>query len=86
MNPKVSFETRSVKFKRSEPKELYELVADAIGKIVSWDYIVKISVINIKPINLLMNEVIISKAIKDVLNVRHFCNGMDLDVLVADAF
>jgi hypothetical protein len=35
LNPKVSFETKSVKFKRSEPKELYELVADAIGKIVS---------------------------------------------------
>ena len=36
------------------------------GKILSWDYIVKISVINIKPINLLMKGVIISKAIKDV--------------------
>ena len=67
VNPNVTFQTRSANFKRSQIKELYELAADdIIGKILSWDYIVKISVINIKPINLLMKEVITSKAIKDV--------------------
>ena len=67
VNPNVTFQTRSANFKRSQIKELYELAADdMIGKILSWDYIVKISVINIKPINLLMKGVITSKAIKDV--------------------
>ena len=67
VNPNMTFQTRSANFKRSQLKELYELAADnIIGKILSWDYIVKISVINIKPINLLMKEVITSKAIKDV--------------------
>ena len=68
VNPNVTFQTRSTNFKRSQLKELYELAAadDIIGKILSWDYIVKIYVINIKPINLLMKEVITSKAIKDV--------------------
>jgi hypothetical protein len=67
VNPNVTFQTRSANFKRSQIKELYELAADdIIGKILSWDYIVKISVINIKPINLLMKGVITSKAIKDV--------------------
>ncbi len=67
VNPNAIFQTRSANFKRSQIKELYELVADdTIGKILSWDYIVKISVINIKPINLLMKGVITSKAIKDV--------------------
>jgi hypothetical protein len=67
VNPNVTFQTRSANFKRSQLKELYELaVDDIIGKILSWDYIVKTSVINIKPINLLMKGVITSKAIKDV--------------------
>ena len=67
VNPNVTFQTRSANFKRLQIKELYELAADdIIGKILSWDYIVKISVINIKPINLLMKGVITSKAIKDV--------------------
>ena len=67
VNPNSTFQTRSANFKRSHIKELYELAADdIIGKILSWDYIVKISVINIKPINLLMKGVITSKAIKDV--------------------
>ena len=67
VNPNVTFQTRSANFKRSQLKELYELaVDDIIGKILSWDYIVKIYVINIKPINLLMKGVITSKAIKDV--------------------
>jgi hypothetical protein len=67
VNANVTFQTRSANFKRSQIKELYELAADdIIGKILSWDYIVKISVINIKPINLLMKGVITSKAIKDV--------------------
>ena len=67
MNPNVTFQTRSANFKRSQIKELYELAPDdIIGKILSWDYIVKIFVINIKPINLLMKGVITSKAIKDV--------------------
>ncbi len=67
VNPNVTFQTRSANFKRSQIKELYELAADdIIGKILSWDYIVKIFVINIKPINLLMKGVITSKAIKDV--------------------
>ena len=67
VNPNVTFQTRSANFKRSQLKELYELaVDDMIGKILSWDYIVKTSVINIKPINLLMKGVITSKAIKDV--------------------
>ena len=67
VNPNVTFQTRSANFKRSQLKELSELaVDDIIGKILSWDYIVKIFVINIKPINLLMKEVITSKAIKDV--------------------
>jgi hypothetical protein len=64
VNPNSTFQTRSANFKRSQIKQLYELVADdTIGKILSWDYIVKISVINI---NLLMKGVITSKAIKDV--------------------
>ena len=67
VNPNVTFQTRSANFKRSQLKELYELAADdRIGKILIWDYIVKIYVINIKPINLLMKGVITSKAIKDV--------------------
>ena len=67
VNPNVTFQTRSANFKRSKIQELYELAADdIIGKILSWDYIVKISVVNIKPINLLMKGVITSKAIKDV--------------------
>ena len=67
VNPNVTYQTRSANFKRSQLKELYELAADnIIGKILSWDYIVKISVINIKPINLLMKGVITSKDIKDV--------------------
>ena len=67
VNPNVTFQTRSANFKRSQIKELYDLApGDIIGKILSWDYIVKISVVNIKPINLLMKGVITSKAIKDV--------------------
>jgi hypothetical protein len=36
MNPNVTFQTRSVNFKRSQIKELYELApGDIIGKILS---------------------------------------------------
>lgn len=65
LNPNVKVETRSANFKRSESKELSELVAYNL-EIVSWDYTVKISVINIRPINPLTNKAITSKAIKGV--------------------
>jgi hypothetical protein len=35
LNPNVQFERGSSNFKRSESKELFELVADIIWKIVS---------------------------------------------------